>query len=199
MGVHQGLPLFRCHNRIPKLMRCKLLLSALAICLALSSCYTKKQAVRKFCTPSREISRDSAWKDSSGSVNNSTSISDSTHVTPAITLEVEFNPCDSLNGVIDNLNLILSAGSGSMVITSRGGKIQAKCNCDSTVSRMRSEIQRKDSVIKVYQGQKSYKEVVPPPEIIEKLPWWGKPVLVILALLSIPSIIWLFKRLTLKR
>lgn len=162
--------------------------------LLLSGCYTKQQAMRKFCLPNQEISKDSTWKDSSQLVNSSALIQESSTISPAVTLTAKFNPCDSLNGVNPNLNIKLASGTGKLNVNAVGDMVEVECNCDSAVNSMRLEIHSRDSTIKVLSGSKSFTQGTAPK-------WTQKPLtakefmlLLSFCLLIIALIIYLIKK-----
>lgn len=171
-----------------------LLLILALLCMLASGCYTKKQAVRKFCTPSKEISRDSSWSEKNTSSSSNTLKWDSSIVYPETMLETTFQPCDSLGKIIENLNLQLQSGHGKLTIKSdANGMLRAKCSCDSVVNRFQKELQSKDSAIEVLEGSAHFEEKIPPAEIREVLYWWVKPSFIALGILSIPGILKLIR------
>lgn len=164
-----------------------LLVLVVLVVLPLSSCYTKKQAMRKFGSKS-ETSDSSRSKITT---NSSTNLKDSSIVSPPTKLEVNLNPCDSLGRVIENLNLELSAGIGKLTIKSDAGRILIKANCDSIINRYRFELHQRDSALESIQSRKEVIQL--PPEVIEVRPWWLRPLLIVLGLLSIPTILKILK------
>jgi hypothetical protein len=175
-------------------------LLVLALCSLLASgCYTKKQAVRKFCTPTKEISKDSTFHSINTSSSSYDSTLDSLIVYPSVIIETIFQPCDSFGRIIEGLNLQLRSGTGTLTVKSEGGRIKVTLNCDSTVSHLRREIHTKDSTIRVLQVHDKSVVKIPPVEIREVLKWWVKPALIILGLLSLPSIFFIIKKLILPK
>lgn len=177
-------------------MKCKYSLLVLALCSLLAlGCYTKKQAVRKFCTPTKEITKDSSSHSLNTSSNSQDSTLDSFRIYPSSIIETTFNPCDSHGRVIRDLNLLLKSGTGTLNVKSEGGHIKVTASCDSVVSHFRREVHVRDSLISVLHVRDKSVVKIPPVEIREVLKWWVKPAMIILGLLSLPSIFFIIKKL----
>lgn len=123
----------------------KNLLIVIAILLILSGCYTKSQAVRKFCKAS-SYTHDSVVYTYKDSTIRKTVVHDSTIIHPGVEQVFDLdNICDSL-GRLRNFAIKSKSGSSTVSITGSGGKLHVSAGCDSVVSRLRHEL---DSVSKM--------------------------------------------------
>lgn len=108
-----------------------------------TGCYTKKQAVRKFCIANTNVKDSTAiiYKDS---IRWKTSIKDSIRIHPGTEQYFNLdNLCDSL-GRLRNIQIKTRSGGNSVSIQSNGNTLTVKADCDSTVERYR---QQNDSLV----------------------------------------------------
>lgn len=160
----------------------KLLLLVTLPMVVISSCYTKKQAVKRFCS-SKSYQSDTTQKIDSIHSKSSTVILDSQILKPATNLELSINPCDSLGRVIDALNVKLKSGNDLLDVQSRNGQLLIRCNCDSALSRIRKEV--RDSVANQYQSlnSKTSQTIYLPGEVVYKTPSSAYVIYILLSLL----------------
>lgn len=120
-------------------------LSALALCILtfFSGCYTKKQAINKFCKAETRI-HDSVSYNFSDSTRWKIEIYDSTIIHPAVTQIFNLDDlCDSL-GRLRKVNIDSRTGGSHVSIITQGNKLIITSGCDSIVQRLRHE---KDSLV----------------------------------------------------
>jgi len=122
------------------------ILTTLIVMLTFSSCYTKKQAIAKFCNPL-------LVKDSFNLITNvkdSIVKKDSTVFIPKFYTNFELdNLCDSL-GKAKDINFTTGTGNNTASVEIKNNKLKVKCNCDSAIQVLKSIIKshNKKSVTK---------------------------------------------------
>ncbi len=145
------------------------------ILLLLSSfqfgCYTKKQAIQRFCTGSSMVKDSTAIRDSVRLVNRFT---DSVVIIPKSVLEIDLdNLCDSL-GRVRNVNIRHENGAGSLSIYTEGNHLKVKLNIDSIIAARYKK--QNDSLIKLTTNIATHLDeqviTIPPPAWYKTVPWW---------------------------
>jgi hypothetical protein len=177
-------------------MKIKILIHLLISSFLITGCYTKKQAISKFCHSELNV-KDSIAISFHDSVITLTNIKDSTVIHPKSVFEFNINDiCDSL-GRLKKINIDASNGKNNLSIHSDGNKLYITANCDSVIERLRFQISelkstKSESQINNHSSDKTV--TLPPPSWIKILPrymWFcfGESLLVQLFL-----ILWLINK-----
>lgn len=126
------------------------LVSAIAILSLITGCYTKKQAISKFCKAENQVKDSTVFK-YQDSIVWKNKYKDSIIIHPATEQFFNLdNLCDSL-GRLRSIQINTRSGGNRVTIQSNGNTLTVKADCDSTVERYRHE---NDSLVHITNSSK---------------------------------------------
>jgi hypothetical protein len=164
-----------------------------------AGCYTKQQAVRKFCKPGI-VSHDTVTVHDTVASTHSHYKHDSTSYTPPGDAEIIIpNPCDSITGKLIGFSISASLARNALIAESDGKVIRIKSHYDAVISQYQKNIDSLTEVTK-HQETKDHNSDTTKVVTVEVTPIWNRIVFLILGLISIPGWIkiikFIFSRLT---
>lgn len=166
------------------------------VSIMLGSCYTKKQAIRKFCIKETTVidSVDHQYSDTKSSSKTST---DNSVLQPATESNITIpNPCDSL-GFLRKFYISSSQGKNKTTVESNGNEIKVHSDCEASLQRFKHDV---DSLIEKTKEHNTQIHTEYETKTIEVkfIPWWIKSLLLLTTILSIPTLFKIAKFILLK-